>query len=115
MDAKNNGMRLSRLLLPALLFVLCLAPLSATAGDDKYSAEELDEIVGPIALYPDVVISSMLPASTVPTDVVQAARWVAVESARIVDFGPDDKPHRRKISDHCPVVVDLHFPHQDGG
>ena len=39
----------------------------AAASDDKYSAEELKEIVGPIALYPDQVIGSVLAASTVPT------------------------------------------------
>jgi deoxyribonuclease-1 len=40
----------------------------------------------------------------------QAARWVDVASARIVDFSPADRPHRKQISDHCPVVVDLVFP-----
>jgi len=44
----------------------------------------------------------------------QAARWMDVASARIVDFSAADKPHREQISDHCPVVVDLHFPPPGG-
>jgi hypothetical protein len=38
------------------------------------SAERLDEIVGPIALYPDDLIAIVLPASTFPLQVVEAAR-----------------------------------------
>ena len=62
-------------LLSTIVFVLCFVPFAGAEDDppspvgdsgnvDKYSAEELEEIVGPIALYPDIVISSMLPAST---------------------------------------------------
>jgi len=61
----------------------------AAAADDKYSADELKEIVGPIALYPDVVISSVLPASTVPTDVVMAARWLEKQDGEITG-APED-------------------------
>ena len=38
------------------------------------SADELDELVGPIALYPDDLVAIVLPASTYPLQVVQAAR-----------------------------------------
>ncbi len=88
MEHRNDNLTV-RLLLPALLLVLCLAPLSGAETADTYSFEELDEIVGPIALYPDVVISSMLPASTVPTDVVQAARWVGEQEGEITEV-PED-------------------------
>lgn len=40
----------------------------------------------------------------------QAARWVDVSSAAIVDFREEDKPARRQISDHCPVTLDLFVP-----
>ncbi len=50
--------------------------------DDPYapallSAAELDELVAPVALYPDVVLDSLLPATEAPLDVVAAARFVA--------------------------------------
>lgn len=38
------------------------------------SLEQLEQLLGPIALYPDALIALILPASTVPTDVVLAAR-----------------------------------------
>ncbi|MFO0832597.1 MAG: DUF3300 domain-containing protein [Phycisphaerales bacterium] len=38
--------------------------------------ESLDDLVAPIALYPDALIAQILPASTCPVEVVQAARWV---------------------------------------
>ncbi len=46
----------------------------------KRSREELADLLGPIALYPDPLISLILPASTVPGDVVLAARFVKAGS-----------------------------------
>ena len=40
-------------------------------------AEELDVLLGPVALYPDALIAVMLPAATAPADVVLAARYLA--------------------------------------
>ena len=40
------------------------------------TAEELEELVGPIALYPDDLVSIVLPASTYPLQIVQAARYL---------------------------------------
>ena len=37
---------------------------------------ELDDLVGPVALYPDDLLAIMLPASTYPLQVVQAARFL---------------------------------------
>jgi hypothetical protein len=44
------------------------APLTAPA--------DLDQALGPIALYPDALIALILPASTDPSDVVLAARYL---------------------------------------
>lgn len=38
---------------------------------------ELDQMLAPIALYPDTLLSHILVASTYPLEVVQAARWRA--------------------------------------
>lgn len=46
----------------------------AAAQENVASAEELRELVGPIALYPDDLVAIVLPASTYPLQVVQAAR-----------------------------------------
>ena len=38
--------------------------------------QELDQLVAPIALYPDPLLSTVLIASTYPLEVVQAERWL---------------------------------------
>jgi len=43
----------------------------------KRSAAELEKLVAPIALYPDPLIATLLPASVYPLEIVQAARFVA--------------------------------------
>ena len=40
------------------------------------TAQELQELVSPIALYPDVLVAQILAGSTYPTQVVEADRWV---------------------------------------
>ncbi len=41
-----------------------------------FKQEELEQILAPIALYPDELIAQILMASTYPLEVVEAARWV---------------------------------------
>jgi hypothetical protein len=48
---------------------------SAYAEDSGYSAGELDQMLAPVALYPDELLSQVLMAATYPLEVVQAARW----------------------------------------
>lgn len=50
-------------------------PPPATAYQ-SLSAEQLDQLLGPIALYPDPLIAQILPASTLPTQIVLADRFV---------------------------------------
>jgi hypothetical protein len=40
------------------------------------SGPELDQMLGPIALYPDPLIAQILPAATLPTEIVLADRYV---------------------------------------
>jgi hypothetical protein len=51
-------------------------PGAVPAMSNRRTAEELDQLLGPIALYPDALIAIILPASTAPTDIVLAARHV---------------------------------------
>ncbi|HEX7787953.1 MAG TPA: DUF3300 domain-containing protein, partial [Methylomirabilota bacterium] len=43
---------------------------------NPFTAEQLDQLTAPIALYPDQLIAQVLMASTYPLEVVQAARFV---------------------------------------
>lgn len=49
---------------------------TALAEHDDYSVAELDRMLAPIALYPDIVLTHILVAATYPLEVVEADRWV---------------------------------------
>src|SRR5579864_1697488 len=38
--------------------------------------EELQQLVAPVALYPDALVSQILAGATYPTDIVEADRWM---------------------------------------
>jgi hypothetical protein len=59
-----------------LLSVLLIFSVTAKASD-TLSQAELDQMLAPVALYPDTVLTHVLIASTYPLEVVQAARWSA--------------------------------------
>jgi Protein of unknown function (DUF3300) len=40
------------------------------------SPEELQQLVAPIALYPDALVSQILAGATYPTEIVEANRWM---------------------------------------
>lgn len=56
-------------------FFLAIQVHSETADTYEISQGELDQILAPIALYPDTVLSHILIASTYPLEVIQAERW----------------------------------------
>ena len=47
-----------------------------TSGAPLFKPEQLEQIVSPIALYPDELLAQIFMASTYPLEIVQAARWV---------------------------------------
>ena len=49
---------------------------AAASAGAKLSNKQLDDLVGPIALYPDELLAIVLPASTYPLQIVQAARYL---------------------------------------
>jgi hypothetical protein len=48
---------------------------TAAAQPTPFKPEELEQIVAPIALYPDTLLAQVFMASTYPLEIVQAARW----------------------------------------
>lgn len=63
-------------LLQAVMFALILLPWQCFADTQQnFSQEELDQLVAPIALYPDPLLAQILMASTYPLEIVTAARW----------------------------------------
>lgn len=64
-------------LLYALLscFFLAVQVHGETAESYEISQAELDQMLAPIALYPDTILSHVLIAATYPLEVIQAERW----------------------------------------
>ncbi|MCH7224821.1 DUF3300 domain-containing protein [Haloferula sp. A504] len=70
------------------------------AGYEKLGMEQLEPIVAPVALYPDELLAQMLPASTVPLDVVAAQQFVEREP----EF---EEPPAEAVESWDPAVVSL--------
>lgn len=75
---------LHRLAFVLLGIAVILAPIAqqpvayAAASADEgpgFSQQELDELLAPIALYPDALLAQVLMAATYPMEIVAAARW----------------------------------------
>jgi hypothetical protein len=73
-------MRLALILALALLG--SAAPSQQTASEptapavSEFTTERLEQLVAPIALYPDALLAQILMASTYPLEIVEAARWL---------------------------------------
>ncbi len=101
-------------ILPCLMLCLILVPLQSLAQDssypepsEKYSPEELAQMLAPIALYPDALLSQVLMASTYPIEVIEADRWVR-RNAELKDTALDDA---LLAEDWDPSVKAIcHFP-----
>ncbi len=67
-----------RRLLIGVTISATLAAAGITRAEDKpdFPAEQIEQMVAPIALYPDPLLTNILMASTYPLEVVQADRWV---------------------------------------
>ena len=50
--------------------------IPAQADAALFTPQELEQLVAPVALYPDQLLGHVLMAATYPFEVVQAARWV---------------------------------------
>ena len=99
-SGEGTGWKLSLIMLSAFV----ASPLRAQAPPpeppqvavegtpQKLGPEALNELLAPIALYPDALIALILPASTVPADLVLAARYIASngDPALIADQPWDD-------------------------
>ncbi|SEA40951.1 Protein of unknown function [Desulfuromusa kysingii] len=79
----NKGLK------PVFLIFFCsmIFPLSTFAIEASeqslsasYSPQELTQMLAPIALYPDALLSQILIASTYPIEVIEADRWVKKNS-----------------------------------
>src|SRR6516225_6596986 len=78
---RNLAIRLTSMILLSGVPYVALAQdqqqqtAAPTPAQQLLSADQLDQIVAPIALYPDTLLAEVLMASTYPLEVVEADRW----------------------------------------
>ena len=69
---------MSRWMVAWLFAALVIVPVGRAqdaAQPAPFKKEEIEQLVAPIALYPDALVAQILMASTYPLEVVSAARW----------------------------------------
>jgi len=81
--------------------LMVLASGAFAQDREPFGRQELDQMLAPVALYPDPLLTQILMASTYPLEVVQASRWTranpglkgrdAVAAAEPMDWDPSVK------------------------
>lgn len=110
-------MRTARIAIPALAWItvaMLMIPHGLQAQDfgvpeqaEKFSREELTQMLAPIALYPDSLIAQMLMASTYPIEIVEAERWLRQNK----ELKGDSLDNALQLKPWDPSVKSLcHFP-----
>ncbi|HEV2615062.1 MAG TPA: DUF3300 domain-containing protein, partial [Candidatus Acidoferrales bacterium] len=79
-------------------------------GDDSgyyvpYSPDQMDNLLAPIALYPDPLLAQVLPAATFVDQIDDADRWVRANGQEDIDDQPWDVSV--KAVAHYPEVLDM--------
>lgn len=93
-SSRLTGLCLVALLMPQLA-------VYAQENTELYSQAELDQMLAPVALYPDSVLAQMLIAATYPLEIIEAAGWsrsnpdlkgdTAVAAVEDMDWDPSVK------------------------
>ena len=102
----------NRLLWATLLFFASALPLALLSAQNDawsgqsvelYTAEELDNLLAPVALYPDPILAQVLVAATFPDQVELAARYVRRNGTDGIDEQPWDISVRA-LAHYAPVL-----------
>ncbi|MFO0872477.1 MAG: DUF3300 domain-containing protein [Phycisphaerales bacterium] len=114
----RHGLLARRIPVALLWLTACLAAIvsstNATAADPPnpadstagLSQEDLEELVAPIALYPDMLLANVLAASVFPADVI-AARTMRASGGDPVAKGDDAWDPSVRMVAAFPVVLDM--------
>ena len=77
----------------------------ASDNYEPYAPEQLDNLLAPIALYPDPLLAQVLLAATFPDEIQDAAPWVRVHNPDSIDYQPWDVSV--KAVAHYPTVLNM--------
>lgn len=73
---RSTALVCAAMLAPGNLRLLAQEPAAGAEAPKLKSADQLDSLVAPLALYPDPLLAQVLAASTYPLEIVQCARWL---------------------------------------
>ena len=95
-----------------LIFVVCLSALlliqarESNASPAYLSDQELDNLLAPIALYPDPLLAQMLPASTYPAEIADAEAWLN-SGGTMSSIDEQDWDESVKAIAHYPSILKM--------
>ena len=98
--------RTGRFLISLLALLFCATVVQAQQDSQRapaFTQQEIDQILAPVALYPDALLSQILMAATYPRDVTEAAQW----SRRNSDLNGDRAVRAVERYDWDPSVKSL--------
>ncbi len=72
----------------------------------SFTDQELDELIAPIALYPDPLLAQMLPAATYPDEVADAAAWLD-NGGDVSDIDEQNWEESVKAIVHYPDILHM--------
>lgn len=72
-------------------------------ASELYTVEELDNLLAPVALYPDPILAQLLVAATYPDEIALANRYVRTYGTRDLDVQPWNLSVRA-IAHYAPVL-----------
>jgi hypothetical protein len=97
------------LVVSLFLSSVVLASLLQAQGvpaDELFSADELDNLLAPVALYPDPLLAQVLVAATFPDEIDDAARFVRADSNPADIDGQSWDVSVQAVA-HYPTVLDM--------
>ena len=81
-------------------------PAGATKSASANPQQELEQLLAPIALYPDALIAQILMASTYPLEVVEAARWTK-ENPSVKDKALEDAMQKQTWDESVKALTSV--------
>ena len=101
-------MRHLKKLAAAVVTVVLMIPATLVAQESprptSFSPPELEQLVAPVALYPDPLLAQVLMAATYPVEVVQAARFIQANPT-LRDSGLDEALRAQPWDDSVKALV----------
>lgn len=101
-------------LICVIMLIAMLVPWGASAEENEqvvpnqtFSQEELAQMLAPIALYPDALLSQILMASTYPFEVAEADRWL-INNPYVTDDALDEALQAKDWD--VSVLALCHYP-----